>query len=1773
MPEEDFSYWAQKRREAERTRDEVFAVQDALSTATDVGTGRNLNPQNALPASMYREQAASMMATMLARQKQTQHGGLLRYPTIMRALAGAVASGAELDIKDITRLVNYAEVHSAAQLYVAAPDDRRRQNILMTAGPVMRMAILDDVAAIAGDYLDTVETADGNMIVDAATWVAGTLMKPFEIANETTQHAFRAGLYDLNNGSIAGNYARGVLYPSSAAVGIFENWDATERGQFNQEYLNTLKASGKYDPLAVDIMSDIARAQAAGDADPIISTLEKYNGVKGADTIIRQLIYRAEANPELMELGRQIDSANTGSTGQLYTTTFTSPDQSEYSEFRGYQARETASGAASVFYAFTLDPTILGAKMVGAYRAGRYALSKLAPGQSAAAALASKKIAGVESNSARRYINSFTAALTKLDDLEKAGDAKAVASFRDVMMNHYKEFPEEVIEEFRTQGIRSTDDFARFIDDTNDMSLLMKGDPASWANQLSVGVVNPKVADSMLVEMPFYERLYSAGDMGRRAALMPRMTPVRSLREGAVRAISASFLTPSKRSNAVIKAAYGDDVNPEVVAEALDQRALGIGVMDQGTGMTTAMDGSLGRRIDGFTRLFSSLPNKGYLYTGDARDAKTFYKFARSFLTRRHAEFLTESFRQANPGQRRLMVAGVIRSAAGARGVNLDKAEVLARIDDLATGSKVGERYSAGRTLRGGAMPDAPAGATSVLDEVEGTVVYRPSSVDGHEHALHLWQTTNAVHIPSIRELEQLKAWRDIMPSMTGKHGDVYSLANAPQRITDAWSLGTLYGLRFAMRSAVEDMWAYAVTAGTLPFLYRGRRASTAVREATANTRYRRYAEDGAGHKKGELVLDEDGNAQIVVSSRLGMMAKQARKVGDAADDNSRLGRLLHVFFLENLDEEEVVAASLAQRAGDSRPVEALMIKAMARLRLSGLDDQAMRDIADLAGTPFGMKHLEDIAEASRFMQSGMYPTLDEGVEAGVGMASKVVPDDAKTTLGAFIDVAEDGRKPWFNMFWFRNIEGVIEHDGVIGKIAVARIYNRRDAIEGVAAAIRNDTKFGYKDMFSALYTKQMTIDEFAQRYVDDVQTMFSNTDGHLNHDLINKVAPKTDGGFREASLYDDVDGEKVLRITPQTMRQFKAGGAPEYVLGREAIPMPDTHEALFDKAWGWMGEQYARIAREPVFLANYQEQREMLRAYEKSLAEKIGPEKASKHAAGMAADRAYGFTLSYVDNPTNRSQLAWKVRNVSRYYRATEDFYRRMFRTAKNHPEAFWKTALTYQVLSDSGFVYTDDNGDKYFAYPGNEMLQQVVSTLIQPILGTDSMEIDPFFMGGKVKMLAPSSDVNQLAPTVMGPMAVMGARFIFDKFPQMAAFERYVVGEYGMQSEWYEALLPAAAARVFKTLSTDERESVYGNAVMDAFAIAVAEGLIPEVSDEGVPIESVDQFKQTSTWSAIQRIAWGGVITRGLMGFVVPASPQMYVDNVTDYARAHGLDSMRDGFLDLVSKHDGDIGQAYREWWSLHPEGDLMPFTVSKTMDDPGQINSLAEVQSVAGLRLWYKQNKALYEKYPNAALFLAPREGEFSWGSWDVISSTLGLKVGKDFNTFMQDALSSKTRSRHYATYDDFQRDIDALDAGTEEGRAAIRALEDRRKFVLDWLADGDPFWKKSKAESSDWDSLQVYAEIALRDTRTMVNDLKERGANTPESDAIRSAIYTFEDYMVDIRAIEGSTTAEDEYKSSLYTQLTADLEGVASRSPNARVFVDNVLYRTPEMAGRR
>jgi hypothetical protein len=1905
---------------------------------------------------------------------------LQNYPTLAKA-----AIEANVDEADLARLVNYAEVDRAAErvlgalnlLYNEEGDEAKASlgqyqvdNILNSANPVMKAAILDVVA----EKIKELEAPGGT---DSASWAdtlienAGSILEtvfaPFEAANQAVQQTVRASQYGIME---EGNDPIGI----QAIQNIFQYWDKVTDGNYDQKLLSS--ARQEFGPAAVDLVLAVEKKTLEGDPDPLISVMmEQANNPEAMNLLSDMLYGENSTGVNMAEVSRAVDNASLGNTGQLFLTSVLGDAG------MGSESRARLANAGNIVATLALDPTILAGKIRAAYITTRFALEKIAPGASRAGIKSALNM-----RPTRVYFEGLFNQLNRYDELAKSDPGKA-AVLREQIRRQYPEIPDNTIDVFRQDGVRTVDDLVDWTVETNEMFTKMaKGQPAT-------GLIT---AGESAAPEPLANAIFNRGLAQTREGLLPRTSIARRARSSFARSISP--LMPSRRGQTVIDDVYGNTSDPDQFVDTVSDIAnvSRAGVIER-AGIETGTPGALGKRVDTTFKYFSSI-GIGHVNIVDGRDAKQVYRYARMFLSRRHAAYWADMWRKATPSQRYDMMIGLNRTAAAAKGLDLADPEMLARVDELitATGSKTSfsakslplsrrdsavvptvtvsrsavndidvpgvdrvveapdgtrifnviereqlpdtlyhvttnadgiygdglirvsqatggglggggvsgknavslttsienaERiaeqlrfYAATRAMAaaggtaddlkqaiadewvrlGGTADDVelvgPQGinfyidtftdlpdyyrtsesvwlevqkeffnrvqtrfgvenaviidqqALGLLDATSVAIVPVPRSAipeeavvgdvgylrkgengevrvyseipverpiassdmsipsrfpDGSEKALFGWQTASHVALPSLREMEKLGRWQRAVRN-TGQIGEAFLAA--PQRLTDAWSLGTLFGLRFSLRSAIEDWWFYAViTGGNLKDLYKGRRMSTILRE----TRGRRRETALSGGKKDVPAL--------------GMINRRARAVGDMLESRDNVAaQILSKFIRGNLNQEEVQAAYQAARRGNFDEMRRLAGVAMASARMTGFSSADKKYLLDLVDGPFGLKILDELAETGRTLNSGGLVEDAALPIAGtdtVGVSAGALP---RTDNGKLVPVGDytpelpvDPVLPESFLYWERNINGVLLGDGPAGRIAVAYLDDPDEAIRRIADEIREDpTGYGYKWRFAALESESPEM--FAARKVQAVRALFSDAQGNLNEKLWRKVVSPD----RSVTAYDEAeDGTRSLIIDAGVLRSLPKEQRPAYVSGQVygTAPNADGLGAFMDRSWSWMGEQYARISREPIFLANYIAHRRQLAGYERELTEELGEKAARRVVSRMAEDRAYSFTLSYMDNPQNRSLLAYKVRNVSRYYRATEDFYRRAMRAGKNYPVGLWKTALIYDVLDDTGFVYTDDNGEKYFLYPGTNQLLSVMSEVYGKISGQDQMDMPyPFMLGGKVRMLAPSTDPNQLAPTLAGPWGTISWKLLARRFPSLSRLNRVVLGEYGRTGEgsiiddFTTSFFPGQLQRAINTLSDDEVDSLVAASAKDALTIAVVNDLIPE--DENTP-----EF--ANAMAKIDMIAWSAVLGRFFTGFVFPASPQQFNANIDEFARMNRVVAPRPAFLKMVQKYadqgeENPVGAALANWWKL--DQNLMPFTVSRTQDVGEGVRGTAPLKTAKSVLDWYNNNRTgIIEKYPQTAYFLAPQDEGFDWNTWGLIVAE-GLRVPKamqdkngDPGPFLRDLFAAQGEFQYYATIADYQKDIDALDPRDPEQYRRIRELEDQRSVDLEGVRTSNPYLDLKLAENSNWAERDVVAERALTQTKRMVDELFE---STPRDDwngspaqAIRNAIYTYIDYASEIKMTVGADDASEYKRRMLRLDLEADLEGIAASSPNAKLFIRNVLMSDPDI----
>jgi hypothetical protein len=691
------------------------------------------------------------------------------------------------------------------------------------------------------------------------------------------------------------------------------------------------------------------------------------------------------------------------------------------------------------------------------------------------------------------------------------------------------------------------------------------------------------------------------------------------------------------------------------------------------------------------------------------------------------------------------------------------------------------------------------------------------------------------------------------------------------------------------------------------------------------------------------------------------------------------------------------------------------------------------------------------------------------------------------------------------------------------------------------------------------LYQAGGDVQQHATALYDDTRTYFSKRNGDLNTDLINKIR------------FYDQKGELRVSTKDLTIHDLPDGTradlAPEMISGPTLVPVSDTQNFASDiMEWGWdkMGEANSRLSRHPMVIdALINIQKEMQDSgFEKHYIEQItagktgealvkATDQAEKHLLSIAEDYAKKRVIAFVDNPAVRSQLAMSVSNFARFYRATEDFYRRIARTVRYNPEALTRGSLTYEGISHSGFVQTDDNGNQYFFYPGLEPVYKVMNKTMRLFGVKDAFQVPmPVQFGGSLKMITPSMNPDSLFPTFAGPLAAVPIAMIGNVVPQFKDLEQYLTGSYGSDQPIIQTMLPAHVNRLLQAMSKDERSSQYASAYRKAVTYLEASGHGLQIKVD--PTTGQEIPPSAGELAAYQDKIQASTMTvlglRFLFGFVAIASPSVTLkSDMAQWVRDNGRTSYKQVFNKLVEKY-GSIDKASQEWIKLFPNE--MPYTVSES-----ESNTVAQVRAVTSAGNWVKQNNSLLAQYPQGAAFLIPQAGSFDFNAYKLLF-TAGLKQNKTLTDFVRQATTAKDVQYYYAQKDAFDAQLTQT-----YSTDAKRALRDQWQTWSDQFKGARPLLQEQLGQGSQ---VAIDRQRALEDLRKMLDD-KNVTAQPQVRSLLKQMMDQYDQYKYTRDSLTSNSGMQQDYKDMLKMNVTASLKQLASKDVNAQSAYDILFSR--------
>jgi len=905
----------------------------------------------------------------------------------------------------------------------------------------------------------------------------------------------------------------------------------------------------------------------------------------------------------------------------------------------------------------------------------------------------------------------------------------------------------------------------------------------------------------------------------------------------------------------------------------------------------------------------------------------------------------------------------------------------------------------------------------------------------------------NYVAAPSLVDLDRAASRNGLFQTMIG-----YANSDFANKMTSAWSFLTLAGPRYALRNAGEDLmvnlaigespWGIAkarvLSTRINTYLAAVKKAEggkTSISENPLGIAMRLVNKKDVNKTTAELVAlqkkFEDGKTSLTILNKelknftkdtpeynaklaeiqavnkelAGGITKQAREIFARTLSEGRLNRIRTKMGLPDMNKEEIELLTEQIKYGDIE--NALSIASEGGLNFVTGNDYITRATNLVKATGVRV-HALDIAPS---------PTNLVRAKGERTYSAKALRVQDEASMYAWL----------MRIGYYANDE--------LGTIAIANLDDEAAFLDSARQWLT--TKNGQKYLTDARASTQLDSEQLIRLVHNRAKELFTKSgDDSLNVELLNKIRTFDKNGNRV------VTGRISLDDLPNNDYDI-----PAVVVGPTLVPAVEADQitaSVMKNGWTFLGLANARMSRQPMVLNEMIKIRKQMRStgfedkwiesYTKGMDPKnttglaIVTERAKKDLAQVVEERAVGEILQYVDNPLVRTQLAFGLRNFARFYRATEDFYRRMYRVVRYNPEAIVKAALTYEGVTHSGWIQQDDQGESYFVYPGIGPVYNAVQNALSAMgIGSEFKTPFPVEFGARVKMLTPSLNPDSLVPTFSGPIAGISVATVTKLMSGLGqpgaadTIKGYALGKYAVDQPIMSAFLPAHVNRLLSAMSEDERNSQYASAWRKAVTYLEASGHgLPKTYDADGNLLPPTPEQREKYRLAVKNTVQNILGIRFVFGFLAPASPSVSLkSDMAQWISDSGRANFKQTWNKLIEQYGNDYEAAMAKWIELYPN--QIAFTVTES-----EKKSIAPIKYAEESGYFVDQNKSLFEKYPMSASFLIPHKSGFSWDAYKTMKD-IGLLQNKRVEDYLLEVQTAADLQEYYSRKNEYEEQL--------------------------------------------------------------------------------------------------------------------------------------------------
>lgn len=999
-----------------------------------------------------------------------------------------------------------------------------------------------------------------------------------------------------------------------------------------------------------------------------------------------------------------------------------------------------------------------------------------------------------------------------------------------------------------------------------------------------------------------------------------------------------------------------------------------------------------------------------------------------------------------------------------------------------------------------------------------------PSIINDVSHAVSRNQATDFMALPQLQKIVELQERGLLVRSVSGTLENRYV-----QAATDFWSALNLLP-RLGLRGVLDETLFHALTMPLVVF-------PLVAKGYIAGIQQRIVA---GGRERTTFQLGKLGQRDIGIGARV-----------------------FSKWFVD-ADQAALEAAAKDRKVRGKFIQEQITKSRFGRLVMASKEDA--KYIGDLA--TYGLD------DASEGFASGMTAGFVNGMpdeklfEIGAETVNINVTKALKELGGVMDDIPRmiNYTEPEYAVNILMQLGFRIDRNGEVGKIAMRYIDRPKKAVNEIEKYFKNNPDEWRKFDSSRIAGRTERMDA-TQQYLH-VRSLFVNDSGDLNTALINKVRRVDDKGNEVISAdlsLDDIGDLAVANMLPRNVRGY--GIKVRYHRG-----VPDIINELFEHGFQVADRQIATLTRLPVLNAYYLYYRRQMAGLEKSFVKNLlekNPTMRQSTAESLAARRyaemshsmALNRTIGFIDNPEVRSNLAFKARNLARYYRANEDFFRRAMRVASNTPEALMRMRLASEGLDHAGFIHEDQNGDKYFFIPTDNIMYALSALPIRMFTGEWPKQPQPLALTGKIKMLTPSLDPESNLPALSGPLAAVSWAAISKMLPAIGgdagtqvvgALEGKILGPYAEGQSFWNLITPMVIKRglnIADALANDITNEQVASAYMKAAAMYSANPKY-NMPDETSGVSDIRQAQYD-----IKATAMNIVFLRNLLGIFSPVAPSLQEGiDVPELMKDTGAVSFRVEFQNILEKErEKDPVRAYSN--ALDKYTRAFPGRLAYTVSE-SDMNTVGNIKKAKNAVEWIKKNTELTRLFPEGSVFLMPQMDEFDMSAYMFLKRE-GYIEKVPLEDYMERIATVQAENEYYDMRD--AAETAASRAGTPDRARMImnKYEQDRAKFL-----DERPYLRLAM-ERGRGQQLKINA---LENTREMLASGK--APENATTDAIRRMIAVYDEAKNSLDNTTSQTDSALSFKRNIRSSASQRMQEIAGSNPNAVEFYDAVLKRLIE-----